>query len=305
MNLESFTGVWVAMITPWDRGAGQLKREAIPRLVDRFDAAGVRGLFLLGTTGEGTLLPSQARMAFTEAVLKAARGTMPVIVHVGHDRPEAALELAGHAAEAGATAVAVAPPCRYRLSFDELLAHYLKLAEGLSGTPLFLYDIPATTGNPLGANLLRELAEKAPNVAGAKVSREDWVAWEEYLELREKLALLVGTDELAFPLLTLGACGLVSSCANISPELYVSLFKAAQTGKAARAAVLQRLVIRLCRLTRRGRVSFIKEALNALGQDVGEPVPPLRPLAAEEQEAFILELLALVSEAEKTCEEGR
>ncbi|HIE47702.1 TPA: 4-hydroxy-tetrahydrodipicolinate synthase, partial [Candidatus Bipolaricaulota bacterium] len=69
MNLGSFTGVWVAMITPWDRGAGQLKREAIPRLVDRFDAAGVRGLFLLGTTGEGTLLPSQARMAFTEAVL--------------------------------------------------------------------------------------------------------------------------------------------------------------------------------------------------------------------------------------------
>ena len=304
MNLESFTGVWVAMITPWDRGASQVKLEAVPGLVDRFGAAGVRGLFILGTTGEGTLLSPKQRMALAEAVLAAARGTLPVIVHVGHDRPDAALELAAHAADAGAAAVAVSPPCRYRLSSEELLAHYLCVAEALDSTPLLLYDIPATTGNPLGAKLLCELADEAPNVVGAKVSCEDWGAWEEYLELRDKFALLVGSDELAFPLLALGASGLVSSCANVLPELYVSLFKAAQAGEAARGGVLQRLVIRLCRLTRRGRVPFVKEALNALGQDVGEPVPPLLPLTAEEREPFVRALLDLVSEVEKTLEEG-
>ena len=305
MTQEQFHGVWVALVTPWDRTAGRLKGETVPKLVERFAQARVQGLFILGTTGEGTLLSQEERMAFAEAVLAASRRTLPVIVHAGHDRPAAVLELARHAAETGAAAVAIAPPCRYRLSYEELLAHYLSVAKALGDVPLLLYDIPATTGNPLGADLLCELADEAPNVVGAKVSRGDWGAWEEYLELGEKLALLVGTDELAFPLLSLGACGLVSSCANVLPELYVSLFKAAQAGEAAWGAVLQRLVIQLCRLTRRGRVPFIKEALNALGQDVGEPVPPLLPPRPEDRERFVSSLRALVSEASTSIEERR
>ena len=301
---ERFSGVWVALVTPWDRTAGRLKEDAVPKLVERFAQAGVQGLFILGTTGEGTLLPPEERMAFAKTVLVAAQGVLPVIVHTGHDRPQVAQELSCHAAENGAAGVAIAPPCRYRLSPKELLSHYLSIAQTVVETPLFLYDIP-TTGNPLGAELLRELADKAPNVVGAKVSRGDWEAWEGYLELVEKFALLVGTDELAFPLLAFGASGLVSSCANISPQLYVRLFKAVQAGDMALAAALQRLVTRFCRLTRRGRVPFVKEALNALGQDVGEPVPPLHPLTAEEREAFVPELPHLVSEVEKTCEEGR
>jgi dihydrodipicolinate synthase/N-acetylneuraminate lyase len=200
MNLKPFTGVWVAMITPWDRGAGQVKLEAIWGLVDRFAAAGVRGLFILGTTGEGTLLSPEARVAFADAVLAAAQRVLPVIVHTGHDRPEVVRELSCHAVENGASGVAVAPPCRYRLSPEEMLSHYLAIAQAVPETPLFLYDIPATTGNPLSAGLLSELSKEAANVIGAKVSRGDWEAWEEYLELGGRFVLLVGTDELAFPL---------------------------------------------------------------------------------------------------------
>ncbi|RLE29180.1 hypothetical protein DRJ54_05130 [Candidatus Acetothermia bacterium] len=301
---ERFSGVWVALVTPWDRAAGRFKEDSVPKLVARFAQAGVRGLFILGTTGEGTLLPPEERMAFAEAVLAAAQGVLPVIVHTGHDRPKVAQELSHHAAETGASGVAVAPPCRYRLSPEELLSHYLAIARAVTETPLFLYDIPVTTGNPLGVELLRQLSQEAPNVVGAKVSRGDWEAWEGYLELSGKSVLLVGTDELAFPLLSLGASGLVSSCANISPELYVRLFQAVQAGDMTLAAACQRLVIRLCRLTRRGRVEFVKEALNALGQDVGEPVPPLLPPNPGDREGFVSSLLALVSEA-KTSVEGR
>ncbi|MBC7099733.1 dihydrodipicolinate synthase family protein [Candidatus Bipolaricaulota bacterium] len=304
-NREGFSGVWVALVTPWDREANRIKDEAIPLLVERFARAGVRGLFVLGTTGEGTLLSTEARMAFAETILAASHDELPVIVHTGHDRPEVARALSLHAAECGAVGVAVAPPCRYRLSQEELRAHYLSIARAVEETPLFLYDIPATTGNPLGAALLRQLTREAPNVTGAKVSRGDWESWEEYLELGEELVLLVGTDELAFPLLSMGASGLVSSCANIFPDLYVRLFQAAQANEVALAAALQRLVIRLCRLTRRGRVEFVKAALNALGQDVGEPIPPLLPLNTGEKEGFIPSLHAVASEAKVAVEERR
>lgn len=305
MTRERFRGVWVAMVTPWDEGMGKPKFRAVPGLVGRFSQAGVRGLFILGTTGEGTLIAPEARMALVEEVLEASSGSLPVIVHTGHDRPDVVKALSRHARQAGAAGVAVAPPCRYRLTLDELKTHYLEAIEASGGLPFFLYDIPGTTGNPLGAELLDWLHDEAPEVIGAKVSRTDWEAWEGYLELVDDLLILVGTDELAMPLLALGAGGLVSSCANILPELYVKLFRAVQANEVTLAAALQRLVIRLCRLTRRGRVEFIKAALNALGQDVGEPVPPLLPLSAEEREGFVPALLALVSEANALSEERR
>jgi len=300
---EQFHGVWVAMVTPWDEKMGKLKSRAIPGLVGRFSQAGVRGLFILGTTGEGTLIAPEARMALAEEVLEASSGSLPVVVHTGHDRPDVVKALSRHAHQAGAAGVAVAPPCRYRLILDELKAHYLEAVEASRGLPFFLYDIPGTTGNPLGAELLHWLHDKAPEVIGAKVSRTDWEAWEDYLELVDELLILVGTDELAVPLLALGAGGLVSSCANILPELYVKLFRAAQANEVALAAALQRLVIRLCRLTRRGRVGFVKEALNALGQDVGKPVSPLLPLSLEERREFIPALQILLSEARSLVEE--
>ncbi|MDH7506153.1 MAG: dihydrodipicolinate synthase family protein, partial [Candidatus Acetothermia bacterium] len=173
--------VWVAMVTPWDEAQGAPRRDALARLADRFAQAGVNGLFILGTTGEGTLLSPEERRRFTEAVLEEAKGKLPVIVHTGHDRTSVAVELAVHAKAAGAAAVAVSAPARYHLDEGELEAHFLKVAQALGDFPVLLYDIPCATGNPLSADLLIRISEQAPNVMGAKVSRSDWEAWERYL----------------------------------------------------------------------------------------------------------------------------
>jgi len=293
-------GVWVAMVTPWDVASGEPRAEAIRSLVNRFASAGVTGLFILGTTGEGTLLSPEDRMKFAECVLAESSGKLPVIVHTGHDRPPVVIELSLHAKRVGARAVAIAPPTRYRLDRQELLDHYLSVARALDGFPLFLYDIPETTGNPLGSELLKELRGQAPNVVGAKVSRMDWEAWESYLKLSGEVTLFIGKDEMVLPLLLLGGQGLVCSGANVLPELYVALFQAAQDGDIPRGVLLQGLINELCRACHLGSpLAYIKTAVSLMGWDVGPTLPPLRKLSSAERSELKARLALIREKAEK------
>lgn len=301
---NSFQGVWVAMVTPWDPEKRAPNREVLQRLVERFAGAGITGLYILGTTGEGTLLSTAERQVFAEAVLEAAAGSIPVIVHTGHDRTKVACALSRHAAKIGAAAVAVAPPCRYRFTREELRAHYLEIASAIGSLSLFLYDIPSTTGNPLDADLLNALHADAPNIVGAKISRGDWEAWEEYLELADEVHLLIGKDEMGFPLLTMGGSGLVSSGANIFPALYVALYRAAQRGDRERGEKLQMLIIELCRATRRGHVPTIKQALTLMGWEIGPPLPPLRPVPTREGASLDAQLASIEKQAAQLIEKG-
>lgn len=297
VTMDSFHSVWVAMVTPWDPDKGTPKRDVLGKLIDRFIEAGVTGLYILGTTGEGTLLPIDKRKIFAETVMDISASKIPVIVHTGHDQTVVARNLSRHAASIGAAAVAVAPPCRYRLTEEELKEHYLKIATAVGDLPLFLYDIPATTGNPLSASLLTALHADAANVIGAKVSRGDWEAWEGYTSIADKYVLLIGKDEMAFPLLNMGGSGLVASGANVFPELYVALCKAVEDGRIKEGNKLQTLITELCRITHRGNVPAIKRALALMGWDVDPPIPPLRPTPAVENVTLRTQLMSLKERA--------
>lgn len=293
MIAGDWQGVWVATVTPWDADAERPRLSALHALVDRFVAAGVNGLFALGTTGEGTLLSPQERKLFASEFLAAVGGRLPVIVHTGHDSPSVAVELSLHAEDQGAAAVALAPPTRYRLDADELFRYYATVAEALGQFPLFLYDIPATTCNPLGAEFLFRLRERYPNVAGAKVSRTDWITWEAYLRLDQGVPVLVGTDGMIWPLLAAGATGVVSGPANLFPELYVELYRVAKSGNIPRARELQALVWRLCDICHHASpLAYVKEGLEILGIEVGPVLPPLRRLTPGEREDLARDLKA-------------
>ncbi len=304
MNIASFSGVWVAMVTPWDVEKHAPKRDVLERLIAKFTGAKVTGLYILGTTGEGTLLSVSEREELAEVVLDISADRIPIIVHTGHDRTDVACVLSRHAEKIGAAAVAVAPPCRYRFGEEALRAHYLEIASAIGDLPLFLYDIPSTTGNPLSGKLLVALRAQAPNIVGAKVSRGDWEAWEEYLELADEVCLLIGKDEMDLPLLTMGGSGLVSSCANIFPELYVALYLAAKQGDHERGRKLQMLIIELCRVMRRGHVPTIKRVLTHMGWDVGFPLPPLLPVSTGENAALNTQLAALKGRIEQLTGKG-
>jgi len=248
--------------------------------------AGVNGLFLLGTTGEGPLLTPEERKFFVEAVLSEANGMIPVVVYIGHDNLDISLDLAMHAKKAGASAVSVSPPTRYKFDQYELEEYFTSIANALNNFPIILYDIPAFLCNEIGAELLLRVHKRAPNVVGVKVSRTDWEEWLKYLQLSDRLAVLIGSDIYYLPLLLLGASGIISGPANIYPELYVTVFRAVKSGDFKVASECQALINKLCQTLNYGQpLAYIKEAVQRLGFNVGNVRPPLRSLNEAEKGA--------------------
>lgn len=279
-------GVWVAMVTPWNARKRKPKTENLPDLVSYFIRAEVHGLFILGTTGEGALLPPQQRKEFTEQVLETVQDRVPVIVHVGHDRTDVAQDLAAHAHRVGAAAVAVSAPARYPLNDSELEEHFVAVGGALSDLPFLLYDIPSSTGNPLCADLLLRVGDRCQNLQGIKVSRDEWPIWEDYLKLKskKKLTLLVGADALCYALLSEGASGVVSGLANAMPRVYVELHRAVQERDMVRALIFQGFIDQLRSISNNGSLPMIKSAMESVAVDVGPLVAPLQALSPKQEQ---------------------
>lgn len=304
-DVRDIGGIWVALVTPWDENRGQPRRKTLKGLVNRFAYAGVDGLFILGTTGEGFLFAPEERKLFVEVVVEEAEGHFPIIVHVGHESTKVAMDLAAHAQKAGAQAVAVAPPSRYKLDRQELEEHFIAVAEAAADLPVLLYDIPIAGYNEIEAVFLAQIHKKVPKIVGVKSSRSDWSAWDKYLQVADSLIILVGSDLLCLPLLLLGARGVVSGPANVFPELYVELFKRVKDKDIEGAIRYQQLINKLCKALHHGQpLAYIKEALRELGWDVGKVRRPLRPLNEKEREQ-LREALIELARAWETNEGAR
>jgi len=255
----------------------RLDAAAVPPYVDFLAGHGVDGVLALGTTGEGVMFAPRQRMEIAEAFLAAAAGRIEVAVHVGAQTTRDTVALAEHAAGAGAAAVAVIAPPYFALDEDELLAHFVAAAAACAPVPFYLYEFEARSGYAIPVAVVELLRERAPNLAGLKVSDSPWAKVAPYL--LEGLDVFVGAEALLVEGLAAGAAGAVSGLAASFPDAVVPLVRApsAELGEKARAlrASLSRLPFH----------AASKTALELRGVPVtAEVCAPLRGLSGAEQE---------------------
>jgi dihydrodipicolinate synthase/N-acetylneuraminate lyase len=269
-------GVTPAMATPVLADGYTMNTAVIPQLADFLIQAGVRGLFVGGTTGEGVLLAETERMRLHEAALAAADGRVPVILHIGTNRLDTAVTLARHAAELHADAIAVVTPYFYGMDDDGLAAYYETLAGAVPELPLLLYDIPQMATNGISPELFARLGESIPSLAGIKTSRGDaQIIRRHIVAAPERAMVLVGNEAIALGSLAMGAHGLISGLCTAVPEPFVALTAAFAAGNLAEAQRQHRLINRLLPCLPAGaRIGGIKQILTERGIDMGTAVPP-------------------------------
>ncbi len=274
-------GVIVPLVTPFD-DAGELDVAAVKSLVNYLIERGVHGLFPAGTTGEGSLLTMHERQCLGEAVVNAAAGRVPVIIHAGATTTRATQELVHHAQAIGAQAAAIIPPFFYRHRDEALLTHYVTVAKSAPDFPLYLYNFPAVSNNTLTFDLVMAIRAQAPNVIGMKDSSGS-------LELLTQLRAVTngefntanGGDGQILMAQVMGFDACVSGHANVAPELFVTLYKTAHAGAIAEARELQQKVNQVRQLLGDGGdLSLFKAMVTRRGIPVGEVRAPLLPAAA-------------------------
>lgn len=234
-------GAVAAAVTPLRDGA--FDAVAVAPYVDFLAGHGIDGVLALGTTGEGVLFSVEERKQIAAAFVEAGGGRLQVAVHCGAQSTFDTLHLAKHAADLGADAVAVIAPPYFPLGEDELLAHFETAAAACAPTPFYVYEFEARSGYAIPLAVIERLRERAPNLAGMKVSDTPWDKVAPYLV--DGLDVFIGAEALLLEGLAAGAAGAVSGLASCFPDAVVPLVRdrtaEAQEKATALRASLQRL----------------------------------------------------------------
>jgi len=229
-------GALAAALTPLT-GGGDLDADAFGPYLDFLAGHGVDGILALGTTGEGVLFDVGERKRASRLFLDAAAGRLQVAVHCGAQTTADTVELAEHAAEAGADAVAVIAPPYFAFDAEELYVHFEAAAAACAPLPFYVYEFAARSGYAVPLEVLARLRESCDNLAGMKVSDSPWERVEPYL--LDGLDVFIGAESLIVQGLAAGAAGAVSGLAASFPDAVVALVREPTLEAGARVAALR------------------------------------------------------------------
>jgi N-acetylneuraminate lyase len=271
-------GVVPALVTPLDANE-RFAARPMEQLLERMYSAGSDGVYVCGQTGEGLLLSKETRKQAADAAVRNSPRGKQVIVHVGAASTTDGVELALHAAHAGAHAVSSLPPSN-AFTFPEVRAYYEAIAAA-SDLPVLVYYFPEFSRSVSTLEEIESLCS-IPNVVGLKFTDFDFYRLS--LISRAGRVIFSGRDEAFACGVLMGASGGIGSFYNLIPEMFVQVWKAARAGDFTTARRVQDRINDLIRVVLEfPMLPAIKTLLTWSGIDCGPAVAPRRALTYEEE----------------------
>lgn len=281
MTTTRLAGAITALITPCTPD-GTVDTGAIGPLVDAQVRAGVVGLFVLGTAGQGPMFTPDERKALLREITSASAGRLAVVAHIGAMPTAVAADLAADAAAAGAYAISSVPPVYYRPDARAVTDYYRALAAA-SDLPLLAYNNPPATGFDLRPAHAQSMHADGL-IAGVKQA-SDSVA-DMHALLAAGVPVWMANSTLNTAALAMGARGTISTITNVVPELFVSLFNAMQAGDLDTARSVQLRIDTVAAILRTPTIGALHAGACVRGLPGGVPRPPLRMPDSTETDAI-------------------
>ena len=282
--MKPLSGIITALVTPFTK-EGEIKKEAIKPLIDFQIRGGVDGLFLCGTAGLGTVMRTDQRIEMFRESVKAAKGQIKILAHVGATSTEEALLLTEAAENSGVDAVGAIPPYFMKPDEESILNHFKTIAESTK-LPVYVYNIPRQALNAVTPSMMLKLAQ-LPNVCGVKDSSRDFILLLEYLRvLPEDFSVICGTDSYIYPAMVMGAKGAITGYSNGFPDIYTDFLRIIKSDDSEAARRKQYEINALRGKLQNPPIAPHYEALRLRGIDVGVPRAPLRGMTESEKASF-------------------
>lgn len=275
-----------AMITPMYPD-GRINYAEARRLAEYLLDHGSDGLAVAATTGEGATMRDEEKLKlFSEIRQVAQERKASVLAGTGSNDTAHVVELSKKAEALGADGVLVVTPYYNKPPQDGLAAHFRAVAEAVN-IPVMLYNVPSRTGVDLKTETIAELA-KVKNICALKDASGDVSRMPKLTSLVSPDFLVYsGEDNLTLPLLSLGACGVVSVCSHLIGPAIKEEIEAWEAGDTARAAELQSFTdIVFSKMFMTTSPLPVKYAVGKLGFEVGPCRLPLTWVKPEEAKAI-------------------
>ncbi|MCJ7501021.1 4-hydroxy-tetrahydrodipicolinate synthase [bacterium] len=272
-----FKGAFTALVTPFSDG--QIDTQALRDHVDFQIEKGIGGLVPCGTTGEASTLSHDEHIEVVRITVEHAAGRVPVIAGSGSNSTAEALELTKRVKETGANACLMITPYYNKPTQEGLFQHFSTIAEKVD-IPIILYNVPGRTGINMLPDTVARLAA-VPNIVGLKDAAADLKQTSYTRQLvPDDFVILSGEDTLVYPLMAIGASGVISVTSNILPGEMAELCRRFLEGNMAGAAELHHRLLPMCdALFVETSPIPVKAALAMMGRIKNELRLPLVPIS--------------------------
>ena len=265
MKAETIKGTGVALITPF-HNYGTIDFTSLGKLTKHVINGGVDFLVALGTTSEVPVLSADEKNAVLNHILEVNDGKVPVIIGVGGNNTQGIVDSLKSIHFEGISGILSVAPYYNKPNQKGLYFHFKSIAAA-SPVPVILYNVPGRTSSNISAETSLRLANEFGNIAGIKEASGDLGQVMQIIKNRpEGFSVLSGDDALTYPMLTLGADGVISVVANAFPRQFSQMVNLARTGNYEEARPMHYELLELIEaLFEDGNPAGIKAALDAMG----------------------------------------
>src|SRR3990170_654936 len=286
-----FKGSFTALITPLKNGG--LDQDSFRRLVEWQIGEGTHGLVPVGTTGESPTLSHDEHKRVVELTIEVARGRVPVIAGAGSNSTAEAIDLASHAAKAGADAVLIVTPYYNKPTQEGLYQHFKAINDAVA-VPIVIYNIPGRSVVDMSVATMARCAE-LENVVGVKDATANLARCsQQRLAIGKDFCQLSGEDATALGFMAHGGSGCISVASHIAPRLCAEFQNACLEGDFKAALALQdRLMPLHDALFVETSPGPVKYAASRLGLCSSETRLPLVPVSEATRKAVDAALAAV------------
>ena len=270
-------GMGVALITPFHKDK-TVDYEALGRLLEYQISNGIDYLVVLGTTAETATLTAEEQEEIRSFVARRVHGRVPLVLGLGGNNTMAIVEAVKTLDLSPFSAILSVVPYYNKPSQEGIYQHYKAIAKACP-IPIILYNVPGRTGVNMSPDTCLRLAHDFENIIGVKEASGNISQMDEIIKRKSKDFMVIsGDDGITFPLITLGAVGVISVIGNAFPKEFSRMVRLALNGDFANALEIHHRFTELFSLLFvDGNPAGVKCLLNAMGFIENELRLPLVP----------------------------
>ena len=270
-------GMGVALITPFNADKS-IDFPALAKLLEYIIQNKADYIVVLGTTAETATLTEDEREQVRAFVVERVNSRVPLVLGVGGNNTTAVTDYLRQNDLSAFSAILSVVPYYNKPSQEGIYQHYKAIAEA-SPLPVILYNVPGRTGVNMTAETTLRLAKNFTNIIGVKEASGNITQMDDIIKNKPADFMVIsGDDGITFPLITLGAVGVISVIGNAFPREFSRMVRLALEGDFANALLIHHRFTELFSLLFvDGNPAGVKCLLNAKGMIQNELRLPLVP----------------------------
>ena len=279
-------GMGVALITPFKEDEN-IDFSALGRMVDFILQNNADFLCVLGTTAETPTLTEEEKQQVKKFVIERVNGEVPILLGVGGNNTKAIVDALKHDDYTGVDAILSVAPYYNKPSQEGIYQHFKAISEA-TNLPIVLYNVPGRTGVNMTADTTLRIARDFKNVVAIKEASGDITQMDDIIKNKpDNFDVISGDDGITFPLITLGAVGVISVIGNAFPREFSRMTRLALKGDYEHALAIHHKFTELFKLLFvDGNPAGVKSILSVMGMIKNKLRLPLIPTRITTYEAI-------------------